>query len=213
MPNYAIVGASGLIGGHILQELQQQSAASITLIVRRSLALSDPKLTEVKVDFSKQEQLNHALRGFDAVFVAVGTTQKQVKGDRVAYRRIDHDIPVSVAAACAYNQIPSLLVVSSVGANASSGNFYLRIKGEVEDRIAAMNIPYIGIFQPSLLLGERKEFRLGEKVSQYLMPLLSPMMPARYRPIAASAVAKAMVREANKHQRGVVRYTYSSMLN
>ena len=211
MPKYAIVGASGLIGGHILHELLDQSDASITIIGRRRLALSDPRVTEIVIDFSEQEQLNHAMKGFDAVFVAVGTTQKQVKGDLSAYRKIDYDIPVSVAIACTNNGIPALLFVSSVGANSQSRNFYLRIKGAVEDAIAKMPIPYIGIFQPSLLLGERKEFRIGEKISQKIMPLLSPLLPKQYRPIAASTVAKAMVRESMRNLHGVIRYTYASM--
>ena len=208
---FAIVGASGLIGGHILQDLLQHSDTTITIIGRRRLALSDSRLTQIVIDFSEQEQLNQAMKGFDAVFVAIGTTQKQVKGDLSAYRKIDYDIPFSVAVACANNGIPALLFVSSVGASSQSKNFYLRLKGEVEDAIAKMPIPYIGIFQPSLLLGERKEFRIGEKISQKLMPLLSPLLPKRYRPIAASTVAKAMVREAMRNPRGVISYTYVSM--
>jgi uncharacterized protein YbjT (DUF2867 family) len=211
MPNFAIVGASGLIGGYILQELLHHSTTFVTIIGRRGLKPSEPRLREIVVDFTDQKQLNDAFRGFDAVFISIGTTRKQVKGDLIAYRKVDHDIPISVATACASNGIPALLLVSSVGANSQSGNFYLRIKGEVEDKIAAMSIPYIGIFQPSLLLGDRKAFRLGEKISQILLPIISPLMPARYRPIAASAVAKAMIREAKLKQWGVKRYTYSSI--
>ena len=212
MLRYAIVGASGLIGGFILQELLDYSDASVTIVGRRMLGIRNPRLNERVVDFTNQDMLNDAINGFDVVFVAIGTTQKQVNGDLAAYRKVDYDIPVSVATACASNGIPALLFVSSVGANSQSGNFYLRIKGEVEDRIAARSIPYIGIFQPSLLLGDRKTFRLGERISQILLPIVSPLMPATYRPIAASAVAKAMIREAKLNLRGVKRYTFSSIL-
>jgi uncharacterized protein YbjT (DUF2867 family) len=121
------------------------------------------------------------------------------------------DISISVAIACASNHIPALLLVSSIGADSQSRNFYLRIKGETEDAVTTMSIPFVGIFQPSLLLGERKELRVGEMISQVLMPLLSPLLPKIYRPIEAAAVAKAMVREAKLKRQGLFRYTYASM--
>lgn len=211
MSNVAIVGSSGLIGQHILSNLLHDPNALITIIGRRRLGLGNPRISELVVDFSQQEQLNQIFKGFDAVFVAIGTTQRQVRGDLSAYRKVDHDIPISVAIACASNHIPALLLVSSIGADSQSRNFYLRIKGEVEDAITTMSIPFVGIFQPSLLLGERKELRIGEKISQVLMPLLSPLLPKIYRPIEAAAVAKAMVREAKLKKQGLFRYTYASM--
>jgi uncharacterized protein YbjT (DUF2867 family) len=147
------------------------------------------------------------------VFITIGTTQKKMKGDLVAYRKVDYDIPVAVATACVANNVPKLLLVSSVGADSSSSNFYLRLKGEVEDAIAKMSIPYIGIFQPSLLMGNRKEFRLGEKISQLIMPLFSFAIPTKYKPIAAKQVAKAMIHEAIQDQKGVKRYTYTGIQN
>lgn len=211
MLNYAIVGASGLIGGHILSELLNDPKATVTVIARRRLDLSDPRVAELMVDFSNQEQLNNVLKGFDAVFVTIGTTQKQVKGDLAAYRKVDYDIPISVANACAYNCISSLAIVSSIGANSQSRNFYLRIKGEVEDAITKTSIPYIGIFQPSLLLGQRNETRIGERISQLLLPIISPLLPPKYRPISALNVARAMIREVNRRLTGIHRYTYREM--
>ena len=213
MSNYAIVGASGLIGSCIIDELLQTTDNKITLISRRPLGLINSRIHELIVDFTNQSALNEALKGVDAVFIAIGTTQKKMKGDLVAYRKVDYDIPVAVAQACVINNVPKLLLVSSVGADSSSSNFYLRLKGEVEEAIEKMPIQYIGIFQPSLLLGNRNEFRLGEKISQFIMPIFSFIIPSKYKPIAAKQVAKAMIREAIQDQKGVKRYTYTGIQN
>ena len=213
MQNFAIVGASGLIGGCLVDELLQTSDNKITLISRRSLGLSNSRVHEIIVDFSNQEILNEALKGVDAVFIAIGTTQKKMKGDLSAYRKVDYDIPVAVAQACVINNVPKLLMVSSIGADSSSSNFYLRLKGEVEKAIEKMSIQYIGIFQPSLLLGNRNEFRLGEKISQLIMPLFSFVIPSKYKPIAAKSIAKAMIRKAIQDQKGVKRYTYTDIIH
>ena len=213
MNNYAIIGASGLIGGCLVDELLQSADNMITLISRRPLGLNNSRIHEVIVDFTNQSALNEALKGIDAVFIAIGTTQKKMKGDLIAYRKIDYDIPVAVAQACVINNIPKLLLVSSVGADSSSSNFYLRLKGEVEDAIGKMPIPYVGIFQPSLLLGNRNEFRLGERISQLIMPIFSFVIPSKYKPIAAKSIAKAMIREAIQDQKGVKRYTYTGIKN
>ena len=209
--NYALIGASGLIGGCIYREIIEQIDAHITLITRRPLHISHSRCKEIIVDFSDQDSLNHALQNINVVFVAIGTTQRKVKGNTEAYRKIDFDIPVAVAKACVVNAIPKLLLVSSVGASTQSRNFYLHLKGEVEEALEKMPINYIGIFQPSLLLGPRSEFRPAERFSQLLMPMVSFLLPPRYRPIAAQSVAAAMVRETGANQKGVIRYAYREM--
>ena len=213
MKNYAIIGASGLIGGCLIDELLQTTDNKITLISRRPFGMSNSRIHELIVDFTNQSALNEALKGVDAVFIAIGTTQKKMKGDLSAYRKVDYDIPVAVAQACVINNVPKLLLVSSVGADSSSSNFYLRLKGEVEKAIEKMPIQYIGIFQPSLLLGNRNEFRLGEKISQLIMPIFSFVIPSKYKPIAAKSIGKAMIREAIQDQKGVYRYTYAGIQN
>ena len=213
MKNYAIIGASGLIGSCIVDELLQTTDNKITLISRRALGLSNSRIHEVIVDFTNQSALNEALKGVDAVFIAIGTTQKKMKGDLSAYRKVDYDIPVAVAQACVINNVPKLLMVSSAGADSSSSNFYLRIKGEVEQAIEKMPIQYIGIFQPSLLMGNRNEFRLGERISQLIMPIFSFVIPSKYKPIAAKSIAKAMIRKAIQDQKGVKRYTYTDIIH
>lgn len=89
MPNYAIVGASGLIGSCIVDELLQTTNNKITLISRRPLGLINSRIHELIVDFTNQSALNETLKGVDAVFIAIGTTQKKMKGDLAAYRKVD----------------------------------------------------------------------------------------------------------------------------
>lgn len=207
----ALIGASGLVGSCLLDEILQNTEASVAIITRRKLGLGNARCTEIVVDFSNQSALQEALKGVDSLFVAIGTTQKKVKGDTAAYRKIDHDIPIALAKACLANAIPRFLLVSSVGANTRSKNFYLKLKGEVEETIEKMPIPYIGLFQPSVLIGPRPEWRPGEKISQIVMPLISFLLPAQYRSISAKDVAKCMVREGISEQNGVKRYTYRAM--
>lgn len=211
MNHPCVIGASGLIGSLIVDELLQQTNATITLLVRRPLSLNHPRIKEIIVDFGNLDAVAQALYGCDTVFVAIGTTRQKVKGNLDAYRKVDYDIPVNVATACVQQQISKLLLVSSIGANSQSPNFYLRLKGEVEDAISNMPIPFLGIFQPSLLLGARNEFRLGEKIGQAIMPLISFLMPTQYKPIKASIVAKAMIKAVSANATGIHRYTYRDM--
>lgn len=207
-----IIGATGLIGGHLVAQLQAiTSVETIRVLVRRPVNFSHPKVEIKLVDFSDEESFKLAIDGSDAVFCAVGTTQKKVKGDMAAYRRVDYDIPVKAARFCAETHCPAFSLVSSVGADSNSKNFYLRLKGEVEEKVMEFSIPHISIFRPSLLLGSRPESRPGEKVAQVLMPLFSFLMAGpfrKYKPISAGAVAAAMIQAAQKARPGKFVYEY-----
>lgn len=211
MSHYAIIGASGLIGQQLIARLLEQENALVTAVSRRMLDGLDARVNQKIVDFADSDALCTALAGIDTVFVAVGTTQKKVNGDRAAYRQVDYAIPVAVAQACVTNRIASFLLVSSVGADSQSRNFYLRIKGEVEDAIEKKPIASVSIFQPSLLLGKRQENRIGERISQRVMPLISFLLPHKYRPVSARTVAITMIRAAKVAQPGVKRFLYDDM--
>lgn len=190
----AVIGASGLIGGHIVDSLIKSGFISeIVLLVRKELDIASSKVHQLQVDFQNQTSFQNALSGVDVVFCSIGTTQAKVKGDLVAYRKVDYDIPVNAAAYAASQGCKHFLLVSSVGADARASNFYLKIKGEVEDAVLSTSIPIISIFRPSMLLGQRNEFRLGERIGQALMKGLSFLIPSRYKAIEAKAVASAMV--------------------
>jgi uncharacterized protein YbjT (DUF2867 family) len=208
-----LIGATGLIGGHLLQLLKlEDTFEKIKVLVRRPVTINHPKVEVITVDFSRPDLWKQAIAGSDAVFCAVGTTQQKVKGNKDAYRKVDYDIPVAAAQACLEQGCPQFLLVSSVGADAASRNFYLKLKGEVEDAVMQKGIPSLSIFRPSMLLGARKEFRLGEKIAQVLMPAFAFLMPSKYKPITAKGVAASMVATAKQPLSGTHVYHYREMM-
>jgi uncharacterized protein YbjT (DUF2867 family) len=201
-----IIGSTGLIGSYLLSLLQQDNYYhTIRLLVRRPIENNHPKAEVKLIDFNDEESFKLGIYGSDAVFITIGTTQQKVKGNKDAYRKVDYDIPVKAARYCQETGCPQLLLVSSVGADSKASNFYLQLKGEVEDAIKAINLPSVSVFRPSLLLGNREEKRAGEKVAQVLMPFLALGMfgpLSKYKPIHAADVAKAMMLTAKKQAPG-----------
>jgi len=208
----SIIGVTGLIGGHLYELLKQdQTFDRIRLIVRRPFQHTDIK-TEVKlIDFTDAESFQLAIDGSDVVFCAIGTTQKKVKGDKAAYRRIDFDIAVNAARFCKMTGCEKFILVSSVGANSKSNNFYLKLKGEVEDAVKTVGLRSVHIMCPSMLLGDRKEFRFGEKIGSPVMKAISFLFPVKYKPIHARDVAKAMVTAAKKSEEGSFILEYNAI--
>ncbi len=190
----AIIGATGLIGGHVLELLLQDDYfSSVRILVRRPFELTHPKLEKKLVDFTDMESFRLALEETDIIFCAVGTTQKKVEGDKDAYRKIDYDIAVNAAKLGKQCGCETFVLVSSVGANPNSNNFYLKLKGEIEEAVKATGIQRVHIMRPSVLLGNRKEFRLGEKIAGWVLPVFAFLTPKKYRPVKASKVAGQMV--------------------
>jgi uncharacterized protein YbjT (DUF2867 family) len=212
MKTAALIGATGLIGSHILDFLlKDNEIGSVRLLVRRPLEISHPKVKCIVLDFEDETAFRKGVAGCDTVFVAVGTTQKKVKGDKIAYRKVDYDIPMNAARFSAEEGCKGFLLVSSVGANAHGGNFYLRLKGEVEEKIQTYGIPSVSIFRPSMLLGKRKESRPMEAVAQVISKALSFLIPSNYKPIEAEMVANSMIAASKKDKPGVSIYHYREM--
>jgi len=177
-----IIGSTGLIGGYLLELLlKDDHFNSIRVLVRRPFEPDHSKLEKKLVDFTDEESFRLALEGSNVVFCCIGTTQKKVKGDKEAYRKIDYDITVNAARFCKLNGCETFVFVSSVGANSKSA-------------VKVVGLKHVYIMQPSLLLGNRKESRLGEKVAQWVMPVFSFLIPKKYRPVKARDVAKEMIR-------------------
>ena len=208
-----MVGATGLIGGELLKLLLDDPYyQTVRILVRRPFEIQHPKLEKKLVDFNDADSLLVALDGSDTVFVAVGTTQRKVKGDKQAYRKVDYDIPINIARYSKMVGCKNFALVSSVGANSKSNNFYLTLKGEVENEIMKMEIDSVHIMQPSMLLGRRNESRPLEKIGQPMMKVFSFLLPSKYKPIPAKVVAKAMVEAAKKNEKGVFVYGYKDMM-
>src|SRR4030095_13426782 len=137
----SIIGATGLVGGELLNLLLEDNYfETVKVLVRRPFDREHAKLEKKLVDFNDNDSLLLALDNSDAIFCAVGTTQRKVKGDKEAYRKVDYHIPVHAARFCKMTSCESFILVSSVGANSKSNNFYLKLKGEVEDEVTRIGI-------------------------------------------------------------------------
>jgi uncharacterized protein YbjT (DUF2867 family) len=200
-----VAGASGLVGGHCIELLLHDGSYSrVVALVRRPLGIKHEKLSEVVVDFEQLDGRRDEMRATD-VFCCLGTTIKQA-GSKEAFNRVDHDYPVSVAKAALENGAKQFLLVTSIGADPKSSVFYSRTKGKVEEDISLLNFEGTQIFRPSMLLGERKEPRTGERIAagiSKLMPFIFAGPLHRYRPIEARTVAAAMIKVAKEGRQGV----------
>ncbi len=207
-----VIGATGLIGGHLAELLTKDDYfKKVRLITRRMHENTPPGAEVVIIDFNDPVAFRSAVAGSNAVFCAIGTTRKKVKGDMDAYRKVDHDIPVNTARHCQEAGCRHFALVSSVGASAKSGNFYLKFKGEVEEAVALMSIPSVSVFRPSMLMGKRNEFRLAEEITKIFAPPLSFLFPAKYRPIKGHDVAQAMIAAAKRAEPGFRVYHFNEM--
>lgn len=208
----AVIGSTGMIGTYLTELLLQDDYFStVRLIVRRPMEKQDPKIEIKLVDFNDAESLKLALEGTDALFCCIGTTQKNVKGDKELYRKIDYDIPANSARFAKEVGCETMAIVTAIGANGKANNFYLKLKGEVEDTIQTIGLRSVYIMQPSILLGERKENRPMEKVFQVLSKVVAGILPSRLRPIHGKTVAAAMIAAVKKNEAGFFRYTYKEM--
>ncbi len=210
-----VIGASGLIGSFVLQYLLNDDTFDVVkVLVRKPLSISHSKLQSVIVNFNDLNDFKNKLGSSDCIFCCVGTTNKKAKGDNVAYRKVDYDIPVNAARFAKEAGFRTYLLISSVGANVNSDNFYLKLKGEVEKDIDKINFENFQIFRPSFLLGIRNEFRPGELIGKKFIQTFSFLLMGslrKYKPIAASDVAKAMVLAAKKDMNGKMIYEYDGM--
>lgn len=207
-----LIGATGLTGNELLNLLLATPFfETVRVIVRRPFQYDHPKLEKKLVDFNDNDSLLVAMENSDVVFCAVGTTQKKVKGDKAAYRKVDYEIPVNAARFCKMTGCKIFVMISAVGANKNSNNFYLKLKGETEENVKNEGPESIHIMRPSILTGNRKEFRLLEKISMGIMKSLSFLLPSNLKPIDAKEVAAAMLAAAKENKPGVHTYHYREM--
>jgi len=210
-----LIGATGLIGQELLKLLLNDTKYnSIKVLVRRDIGITHPKLECVLVDFNNDDDLRRKLGRPTVIFCCVGTTQQKVKGDKIAYKKVDFEIPYHAALFGKDARAQKFLLVSSVGANETSRNFYLQLKGKTENFVRGVGIPSVHFFRPSILLGERKESRPGEYIGKTFMQLFSFAFLGtwnKYKPIHVKTVAAAMVNASHSGQTGVHVYEYEQI--
>jgi uncharacterized protein YbjT (DUF2867 family) len=208
-----LAGATGFVGRLALEVLLDAPDISrVFAITRRPLGREHPRLANRILQF---EQIESQLKNVTChvALCAIGTTIREAGSER-AFRQVDIDAVMAFARAAKAAQVQRFVVVSSVGADAQSKNFYLRTKGEMEQALAGVGFAALDILQPSLLLGWRGVIRPAELAASVLMPLVNPFLLGKYEPyraIGARTVAAAMVGATRSARRGTQRYTYSTI--
>ena len=190
-----LIGATGLTGRLLLTRLvADDSYASIKLFTRRASGNKSPKIQEFICDVLQLESFKSDFTA-DEVFCCIGTTSAKTK-DRTVYKAIDFGIPFTASKLAKENNIPTFLVISSMGANPKSNIFYSKTKGEMEQAVLNQKIPNTYILRPSLIMGERDKKRIGESVGAVLLKFTTVFMVGRfkkYRAIEADCIASAMI--------------------
>ena len=189
MKKALVLGSSGLIGQQVIAQLLQKENYSVTALVRTALPMQHNRLIQVIVDF---DNINKEAIMADEIFCCLGTTSK-LAGSKQAFYRVDFEYVLELATIGHLNGAKKFALVSSMGANEKSAVFYNKTKGAIEQAVASIGYETLFIFRPSLLLGKRKEFRLGERIAQFIFTSLSILLPKKYRAIQAKQVAKAMI--------------------
>ena len=206
-----IIGATGAVGKEILKEiLGTEYYEKIYVLGRNSISRlpEDDRLTKIVIDFENMRFDTSILDDAD-VFAALGTTIK-IAGSKENQRKIDVDYTVNFAKLCE-EKVRSFNVVSAIGANSKSKNFYNSLKGELEDKLKEMNLGTLRIFQPSLLISKREDKRFLEELFMKVAPIFQFVLKGKtkkYSPIEASLLGKVIVRFATENK-GKGTYTYN----
>ncbi|HEU4963336.1 MAG TPA: NAD(P)H-binding protein [Bacilli bacterium] len=199
-----IAGATGLVGQALVEILLASPFyGKVTVLVRRTLSLQHPKLHQVVVDYDRLDEHREAF-AVDHVFCCLGTTIKKAKS-KEAFAKVDYDYPLALARLAQEQGAKKFLIITAMGADANSSIFYNQVKGRVENALAEENLPALLLLRPSLLLGDRDEFRFGEQVAAWVakaLPFLFTGPLRRYKPIRSTTVATALHNAAQQSVAG-----------
>lgn len=192
-----VIGATGLTGSHLVKWLCESEAyIAVHVIARKALSYEHPKLDVLVKDFDTIEE--NDLEVAHDFFCCLGTTIKTA-GSKEAFEKVDLTYPVQLACMAKNKGVSHFLVISAMGANPNSTVYYNRVKGEMEKQLIDLKLKKLSIFRPSLLTGDRKEFRLGERIGESVMQIVNPLLVGplkKYRSIESQQVAFAMMQKA-----------------
>lgn len=198
-----IAGASGFIGNHLLSlMLADNYFQEVRILVRKEIALKHPKLTQILFNYEDLTQYDAAFQGVSHVFCCLGTTMKNA-GSKEAFYKVDFVYAAQIADAAKKANVAHFQLITSAGASKKSLFYYSQVKGEIEAYIQNLGFETFIILRPSLLMGERKEKRFGEKISQIIMGGLSFLIPKKYKGVEGKTVATTMLRQAQSNPKGV----------
>ena len=201
MKTAIVFGSTGLIGGHLVNQLIQDNYyTKIKIFVRSQTSINNEKVEVINIDFNNLGNHKTEITGDDCFF-CIGTT-KQNSPDKNDYQKVELDIPKEIAQIAKANSVKSFIFISSIYANPNSSGNYVKFKGLVEEELKRLNFSKLGILRPSFLMGKRKENRVGEKIGIFTFSALSPLLFGPFkkmRPISSENVAKAMIKIANSN--------------
>ena len=201
MKTAIVFGSTGLIGGHLVNQLIQDNYyTKIKILVRSQTSINNEKVEVINIDFNNLGNYKTEITGDDCFF-CIGTT-KQNSPDKNDYQKVELDIPKEIAQIAKANSVKSFIFISSIYANPNSSGNYVKFKGLVEEELKRLNFSKLGILRPSFLMGKRKENRLGETIGIFAFSALSPLLFGPFkkmRPISSENVAKAMIKIANSN--------------
>ncbi|OAV75515.1 putative NADH-flavin reductase [Bacteroidales bacterium Barb7] len=213
MKKAVLFGASGFVGSYLLDELlNNPDYEEVIVVVRKNLNINHPKLSVLIGDYHSLPDLKEQIVA-DDVFIVLGTTKKKTP-KQAEYYQIDHDYPVLAAKMAQENGATSVFVVTAIGANPKSSVFYVRTKGEAERDITALNFEHTHIFRPSMIMGNRKEKPLVEKIMSGIWLVLNPLFIGnanKYKGIRGENIAKAMNNAAKNQTEKVKIYHWAEM--
>jgi uncharacterized protein YbjT (DUF2867 family) len=197
-----LLGASGLVGNEVLKALlEAPDIEMVTVLVRKSLNIQHPKLAQRLVDFTSLDE--NAVPSADLLFCCIGSTRKKTP-DKSAYHSVDFGITLKVSAIAKNKGYTQLHLISSIGAKASSTNFYLNLKGTIEKAVIALSFDTTVIYRPSILLGKRQEKRPMEKLGRILAPLFDAFtFGGPYHSVHAKLLASKMLERTKRPTQGV----------
>ncbi len=216
MKRAILFGASGFVGSNLLDELLNNSDyEKVTIVVRKKLTISHPKLITLIGDYHSLLELKLNIVA-DEIFIVLGTTKKNTP-NKAEYYQIDHDYPVLAAKIAKENGVKSIFIVTAVGAHAHSMISYTKTKGQVERDIIALDFQHTHIFRPSMIMGIRKEKRQMEKLIVKLWSVINPILIGKYlnkyKGIDGKNIAKAMNNSAKNQFEKVKIYQWKEMNN
>ena len=201
MKTAIVFGSTGLIGGHLVNQLIQDNYyTKIKIFVRSQTSINNEKVEVINIDFNNLGNHKTEITGDDCFF-CIGTT-KQNSPDKNDYQKVELDIPKEIAQIAKTNSVKSFIFVSSIYANPNSSGNYVKFKGLVEEELKRLNFSKLGILRPSFLMGKRKENRVGEKIGILTFSVLSPLLFGPFkkmRPISSEIVAKSMIKIAKQN--------------
>ena len=201
MKTAIVFGSTGLIGGHLVNQLIQDNYyTKVKVFVRSQTSINNEKVEVINIDFNNLGNHKTEITGDDCFF-CIGTT-KQNSPDKNDYQKVELDIPKEIAQIAKANSVNSFIFISSIYANPTSSGNYVKFKGLVEEELKRLNFSKLGILRPSFLMGKRKENRVGEKIGILTFSALSPLLFGPFkkmRPISSENVAKAMIKIAKEN--------------